>query len=136
MRMLGIDPGTKRIGLALADEETRIALPHRTLERTRLDGAVEEIVRIIAEQSISTVIIGHPLRLDGTRGISARRAEAFAQRIEDATQIPVHLWDERFTSEAAAAGMRQAGVRGRRGREVIDQAAAALILQSYLDAHG
>ena len=82
------------------------------------------------------MIIGHPLRLDGTRGISARRAEAFAERIEEATHLPVLLWDERFTSEAAATGIRQAGVSGRRSREVIDQAAAALILQSYLDAHG
>ena len=136
MRLLGIDPGQKRIGLAIAEPETRIALPHRTLDRQSLNAAVGTICEIIQEKGVDAVVIGHPLRLDGTRGIAARRAEEFAKKINGESGVEVHLWDERYSSEAASRGLRAAGVRGTRSREVIDQAAATLILQSYLDAHG
>ena len=136
MRLLGIDPGQKRIGLAIAEPETRIALPHRTLERQSLNAAVATICEIIREKGVDAVVIGHPLRLDGTRVIAARRAEEFAKKIRGESGVEAHLWDERYSSEAASRGLREAGVRGPRSREVIDQAAATLILQSYLDAHG
>jgi len=134
MRRLGVDPGERRIGLALSDEDGRVAMPLRTVVRQG-DGA--EAVRAIAEEArrseVCEIVVGLPLALDGTEGISARRSRAFAARVGRLASVPVVMWDERLTTAAAERSLREAGVRGKRRREVVDQAAATLLLQTYLD---
>ena len=134
MVFLGVDPGQRRVGLAISDDDARLAFPLETIERESLEALVSRIAEVVTAREVATIVIGHPLRLDGTRGVSARRAEAFARALANRTGIPVELWDERFSTGAAEASLRMSGVSGRRQREVVDQAAAALILQSFLDA--
>ncbi|MGF1464723.1 MAG: Holliday junction resolvase RuvX [Sandaracinaceae bacterium] len=136
MRRLGVDHGTRRIGLAVSDEEGWIASPHRTL--AHVPGASEDAVREVAEEAralgVGEIVVGLPLTLEGREAASARRARAFAERVEAAAGVPVVLWDERLTTAQAERAMREAGVRARDQRKRIDQAAAAVLLQSYIDA--
>lgn len=134
MRRLGIDYGARRIGLAIAEEGTSVALPHRTLESPGAASAVGLVVEAMADLDIAEVIVGLPLRLDGTRGESARRAVRFAEGLGERIEAPVVLWDERLSTRQAEVQLDQRGLSGRDKRRVIDQAAAAVILQSYLDA--
>lgn len=130
-RLLGVDLGTRRIGLALSDPAGTTATPFRTVARSDDDldaGALAEIAR---EEGAQEIVLGLPLRLDGTRGSAAEAAEVFAERLR-ATGLGVHLWDERLTTAEAEKRLR--GMEGRRRRQVVDQVAAAVILQSYLDA--
>jgi len=131
-RILGIDPGTVRLGLALSDPGGRIAAPLATLV---VDGGeVEEIATLVLEHEVETVVVGHPRKLDGTRGDAALAAEALAEQIGARTGLPVDLWDERLTSVQAERGLIAQGAKRRARREGTDRVAAAIILQSYLDA--
>ncbi len=135
MRVLGVDPGQRRVGLAASDDEGTIALPHRTLERGK-DPSVffAELKRAALELEIERVVIGLPLRLDGSEGEAARRARRFADAVEEKLGLPVELWDERLTTVAAERSLGEMGVSGKDRKAVVDQAAATLLLQSYLDA--
>lgn len=136
MQILGIDPGRKRIGLALSDEaEGRLALPFRTVERTKSDvEAARAVKAALEERSIERVVVGLPLRLDGTEGEAARRVRRFIQALEAELGVPVHTIDERLTTVSAERGLRDMGVRADRRKEVVDQSAAAIILQTFLDS--
>ena len=134
MVILGVDPGQRRVGLAISDDEASLAFPLETVERTSLLAVLSRIAAITEEREVRHIVVGFPLRLDGTRGGAARRAEAFAKQVAERTGLEVELWDERFTTASAEESLRRGGVPGRRRRELVDQAAAALILQSYLDA--
>ena len=135
MRMLGVDPGARRIGLALSDEDAQIASPHATVEVQGLERALREVAAIAAELGVERVVVGLPLRLDGGEGEASRRARQFAARLGSLTQLPIVLWDERLTTRSADRALGEAGVRGGKRRQLVDRVAAALILQSYLDAH-
>ncbi len=136
MQILGIDPGRKRIGLALSDEaEGRLALPFRTVERTKSDvEAARAVKAALEERSIERVVVGLPLRLDGTEGEAARRVRRFIQALEAELGVPIHTIDERLTTVSAERGLRDMGVRADRRKEVVDQSAAAIILQTFLDS--
>lgn len=136
MQILGIDPGRKRIGLALSDEaEGRLALPFRTVERTQSDvEAARAVKAALEERSIERVVVGLPLRLDGTEGEAARRVRRFVQALEAELGVPIHTIDERLTTVSAERGLRDMGVRADRRKEVVDQSAAAIILQTFLDS--
>lgn len=150
MRRAGIDPGSVRTGLAIADDEVPIATPLCTVEHRGLEDAVRKVSEVLAQERIEQAVIGLPLSLDGREGEAARKAKLFAQRLEAATQIPVVLWDERLTSTAANRALSEPGYhrdRGSRGRPSrsrrnpnsrergqVDRMAATLILQSYLDS--
>ncbi len=138
MRVLAVDPGERRVGLAATDESGAIALPLRTLHRegesTRTTaGRIAEAARRIGAERI---VMGLPLRLDGSEGLAARRARALGTELNERFGLPVEYWDERWTSVQAEASLRRAGIRGRRRRDVVDQAAATLLLQSWLAARG
>lgn len=134
MRYLGIDLGEKRIGLALSDEDAIIASPLGTVERTGDRAAVREIARIVAEREVGEIVLGLPLRLDGEEGPAAQVAKAFAERLRTEIGRPVHLWDERMTTVLAERAMIEGGARRGERREKRDRVAAALLLQSFLDA--
>lgn len=110
----------------------KVALPLTVLSRS--GDWMAELARIIAERSVDEVVIGLPVRLDGTEGPAAEQARALAEELGSHLGIEVRLVDERLTTAAAQRGLAQAGASARRQRKVVDQAAAALLLQSYLDS--
>jgi len=135
-RIVGIDPGQARIGVAISDEEGSIAFPQETVSAR--GGAAEAARRVqgaLAEEEISLAVVGLPLRLDGSEGEAARRARAFGQTLGAALGVEVVYWDERLTTVAAERSLREMGRRGARQRAVVDQSAATILLQGYLDAN-
>jgi putative Holliday junction resolvase len=133
--MLGVDPGARRIGLAISDDEGEIASPHATVEVRAREQAAREVAEAAASLGVGRIVIGLPLTLEGVEGEAARRTRGFAQQLRALTSIEIVLWDERLSSRAAERALREAGVRGGKRRQTVDRVAAALILQSYLDAH-
>ncbi len=129
---LGIDLGSVRIGLALSDELGWMAHPWQTLSRS--PRSVEEIVKLVMEKKISTIVVGLPRSLNGNYGPAAEQCRAFAQELQQQTQAKVILWDERFTTAMASRQLQEAGRKQKQQRSIIDQAAAQQILQSWIDA--
>ena len=134
MRKLGVDPGMKRVGLSLSDEEGELASPFTTLQRSDDASVVRAIVEHAAKQDVDTIVIGLPLRMNGMEGPEAKRARKFAALVEKESQRKVVLWDERMTTMGAERQLRGSGLSGEKKRARIDEAAATLLLQSYLDA--
>ncbi len=132
MRILGIDHGTVRVGLALSDELGALAHPLETVPEAQ---ALRRIAEVVRERGVTAVVLGLPLRLDGTEGSAAERVRRFlgALRPRLPPDVPVHLRDESLSTVTAAEHLRAAGRRAERQKPVIDQAAAAVILQEYLD---
>jgi putative holliday junction resolvase len=134
MRRLGVDPGQRRVGLAVSDDHGEFASPHKTLLRV----SDVELVRELAEEAralgVGEVVMGLPLRMSGEAGPEAKRAERLARALERVSGLPVVLWDERLTTVGAERQLRGSGLRGEKKKALIDQAAATLLLQSYLDA--
>lgn len=130
--MLGLDLGSKRIGLALSDPEANLAFPAGTLRSTGRRADVAALCELIRERGVSRVVVGHPRHMDGRRGPEAEAAERFADALGQAAEIPVDLLDERWTSVEAERSLREMGHNSRRAREHVDEVAAALILRTYL----
>lgn len=132
-RALGIDYGDARIGLAVSDELRMLAHPLETVQNT--PKALPRIKAVISEKSVDVIVLGLPKNMDGTRGASAEKVEAFATAIR--TEYPgmrVVLWDERLTTVAAQRALHEAGRNARNSRAVLDQVAAQMILQGWLDS--
>lgn len=138
MKVLGIDLGDRRIGLALSDPSGVIALGAGFLEVRSEADALAAIERLVSEKQVDHVVIGFPLTMAGEKGERARITERFVSRLEKRIVAPVTLWDERFTSEAAKRALTDAGPGARRAarkqRGRTDEIAATLLLQSWLDA--
>jgi putative Holliday junction resolvase len=135
VRALGIDPGSKRIGLAVSDRSGTIASPFMVLPRGRSrrhDDA--EIARIVREEEIEVVVVGLPLNMDGSQGASAKAAIADARRLATVVDVPIELHDERRTTVTAEQSMREAGLDAIERRQRVDKVAAAIMLQSWLDS--
>ncbi len=134
MRILGIDYGRRRIGLALSDEDGILASPLPVFARGRSeDRDIVALKALIRSRAASTVVVGHPLHMDGSHGEMAREAEAFADRIRREAGVPVELFDERLTSREADRVMIEANLPRRRRKGLRDSLSAVLILQGYLD---
>lgn len=133
MCVLAIDFGERRIGLAISDPEGRLALPLDTLERTGDRQAQRHIARLVAERGVTSLVVGEPRRLDGSRGSAAERVRGFAQRLAEKTGLPLELVDEALTSVEATARLRDAGVDPRRHPGRVDALAAQILLQEALD---
>lgn len=137
-RVLGIDAGERRVGVALSDETRLLASPVAVLDRRQgLAAVFDALSRLARAEGVEQVVVGLPLDADGSRGRQARRAEQFARIAQRVVGLPVELWDERLSTREAEAILRQQGRNMRRVRErgQIDAVAAAVILQDYLDAH-
>lgn len=131
--VLAIDPGSRRIGVALSDPGGTVALPLTVIS---VDGGhLDRLADLARERGVCRVIVGLPLGMDGSEGPSARRARELTAELRKVMQVPVELVDERLTTVAANRAMAEAGVRSRGRRPVVDKVAAALLLQSYLDGH-
>lgn len=129
---MGIDPGDARIGVASSDPSGLLATPVETVPRG--EGDVARLATLVSEMDVVRVYIGLPRSLSGQEGPAATRVRAFAQEVADRIDpIPVHLQDERLTTVSAEAMLRERGRKGQKRRQVVDQAAAVLILQSALD---
>ncbi|HEX7476484.1 MAG TPA: Holliday junction resolvase RuvX [Polyangiales bacterium] len=134
MRRLGIDPGSVRTGLAVADDEVPVATPLCTITHASSGEAARKVAATIAAEGIGEVVIGLPLAMDGREGQAARRARRFAGQLQGLVSVPVVLWDERLSTACAERALVAQGMRRQARRDVIDQAAATLLLQSYLDS--
>jgi len=135
VRAAAIDLGKVRVGLAVADELGLFAHPRRYLDGGDPGRLVEMLARLAAEEGIEVFVVGLPRSLSGEEGPPARRARQFAQRLERRTGLRVELVDERLTTKEAMSRLRDQNLDGRQARERVDSAAAAILLQSWLDAH-
>ncbi len=134
-RVLGVDVGTVRVGLALSDPTGTLASPLETLRRAKDQADLDRIAALVAEHEVAEVVVGEPRHLSGASGASAEDAAAYSQALADRiSDVPVYLIDERLSTVTAAAHLRQGGIDSRNQRSVIDQAAAVVILQQYLDS--
>lgn len=132
-RVMGLDVGTKTIGIAVSDEGRILASPLRTLSRRSVRRDVDDLEPVLAEREIEAVVVGLPYELDGTEARSARLARQIGEEVRERTGLPVHYVDERFTSVDAERQLIEARVSRQRRKEIIDQQAACIILQSFLD---
>lgn len=134
VRALGIDLGSKRIGIAVSDFSGTVASALTTVHRSssrRHDHAA--IAKLVRDEEAEVVVVGLPLSLDGTSGPAARSAETEARQLASVVGVPVEMYDERFTTVTAERGMREAGLDARQRRKVVDKVAAAVMLQAWLD---
>ncbi|HET9318021.1 MAG TPA: Holliday junction resolvase RuvX [Vicinamibacteria bacterium] len=134
MRVLGLDVGDRRIGVALSDETGVLASPLSTLQRVGPRKDLKAIVALVREHGAGAVVVGLPYNLDGTIGPQAEKVRAFAEALEPAVKVPVRFWDERLTSVEAEEILAEREVPWQRRKGLVDQVAAVLILQGYLDA--
>ena len=132
-RILAIDYGTKRIGISLSDPLRILAQPLPTIKVTNIKQVLGEIGNLISEKGVAEIVIGKPLHLKGTKGDTAEKVDAFIEKLKEKFRLPVHDWDERWTSLAAERTIRELGKKPFKHKEKIDQIAAQLILQSFLD---
>jgi len=135
-RTLAFDYGDRRIGIAVSDPMGMAARPLMTLTRTTWPRDLERIQALIREHEVRRIVVGLPLDMDGRRGVRARVTEAFIEKIKGATGLPVIPWDERLTTVQAERILISGDVRRERRRQVIDQVAAVILLQAYLDSRG
>ena len=135
MRVLGIDLGTRRIGLAVSDEDGRIAFPAGTLERRGKRADFAALCRLVRERGVGCAVVGLPLHMSGRAGPEAEAARAFAAALSEAAGIPVDTLDERWTSVAAHRSLAESGRRvvEKRGKGIVDEVAATLLLSTYLE---
>ena len=132
-RVLGVDVGTVRVGLAVSDPGHVLAQPLSVCAR---EGAEEEIARQVAELDVERIVVGLPIRTDGSHGPEAEAATAFAKGLEQRCELPVEMWDERLSTKQAEAAMRAGGTKAKGQRGKVDKVAAALVLQAFLDHAG
>lgn len=133
-RVLGIDPGERRIGLALSDEMGLLARPFRILPRSSARQAVGAIAALIEQEAVGEIVVGIPVSLSGELGPQALRAQRFVEQLRRSVSVPVRTWNEQFTTAEARRRLLEAGRRMKQRREPVDAVAAAVLLQDYLDA--
>ncbi|MGB4476855.1 MAG: Holliday junction resolvase RuvX [Bacillota bacterium] len=134
MRVLGLDIGDRRIGVAVSDPMGWTAQGVCVIQRTAPEKDLQAINSIVTELGVSCVVCGLPVNMNGTYGPQTEKVASFCELIRDATGLPVELWDERLTTVAAERVLDEAGLTWRKKRRVVDMTAACLILQSYLDS--
>ncbi|WP_298814713.1 Holliday junction resolvase RuvX [Chloroflexus sp.] len=132
--ILGLDVGERRIGVAIGDTGARIAAPVTTIAAHPPERAIARIAHLVAERGVARVVVGLPLTMRGEHGPQAMAVQRFAETLAAAIPCPVELFDERLTSVAAEQMLRNLGLKPAKIRQQIDQVAASIILQDYLDA--
>lgn len=135
-RVLGLDVGAKRIGIAISDPLGITAQGLDTLHRQNKRLDFEKLETIVRKYGVTQIVVGLPLRMSGMEGTQAEKMQLFAEELRKRFQLPVHLWDERLTSAQANRLLRETEMSIKRRGEVVDQMAAVLILQSFMDSRG
>ena len=136
-RIIGLDPGSKTLGIAVSDVTARLASPLETIRRTKFKDDAERLCRIIAEHDVGGMVIGLPISMDGTEGPRCQSVRQFAENLLDVVDLPVAFWDERLSTAAVERFLvKEADMSRKRRAQVIDRAAAAYILQGALDMMG
>ena len=133
-RILGIDYGDRRVGLAVSDPTHVIAQPLTTIIREGSEAWWDQLAAIIAEQEVETIVVGYPRTLKGTSSRQTEAVDRFITRLQDRESLPIYRYDERLTSVAAKKALVQQGIKTGHRKEMVDRTAAALILQDYLDS--
>jgi len=133
MRVLGLDLGDRRIGIAVSDETGTVAQGRGVYLRRGEEEALSHLAELCRRERVETIVVGLPLNMDSSEGVQARKARAFARALADRTGLPVELLDERLTTAEADRVLKEAGLRERKRRRVRDELAAVLILQAWLD---
>jgi putative Holliday junction resolvase len=132
-RFLGLDPGDARVGVAISDELGMLAHPLETIEVRKTD-PVARVAELAVEKSIAAIVVGVPRNMDGSFGPAAEKSRAFIEALKARVSCRVVPWDERLTTVSAQRAMRDAGRKAKDQRKVVDQAAAQILLQNWLDA--
>ncbi len=132
-RLIGIDPGTKTIGLALSDAGRSIATPLETIKRKKFKIDAVRLLELCAEHTVCGLVIGLPLNMDGSEGPRVQATRAFARNLAEITDIPLTFWDERLSTAAVTRTLLEADTSRARRAEVVDKMAAAFILQGFLN---
>ncbi len=132
-RLMGLDLGSKTIGLALTDVTLTVASPLETIRRTKFSADVARLLALAAEHQVGGFVIGLPVNMDGTEGPAAQSARAFARNLEKLSPLPLAFWDERMSTAAVTRTLIEADTSRARRAEVVDKMAAAYILQGALE---
>ena len=132
-RLLGIDPGKNRIGLAISDEDKLVSTPLKTISKKNNSNFIDEIKEIILQNNIKGIVIGNPINMDGSIGPSAQSAKDFAEYLSNNISIPVSMWDERLSSQGAFNLSSNLDINVSKKVEKLDQNAASFILQGAID---
>src|SRR5688572_4997874 len=135
VHILGLDVGTVRVGVALSDPLGMTAQPLEVIHR-RKTNTVQRIVQLIAEYEVERLVVGNPLKLSGEEGQASAAVDSFVEDLKKEVKLPIDTWDERLSTAQAERQMIAAGARRETRKDNIDKVAAAIILQSYLDARG
>jgi len=134
MRILGLDPGSKRVGVAISDELKMIAQPVEFIPAMPFEELEKRIVQFVEEQDVDTIIVGMPRNMDGSYGPAAEKSKAFMEKLRSIVSVPIREWDERLTSTQANRILIDGNVSRAKRKEKVDKMAAAILLQSFLDA--
>ena len=134
MRILAIDHGTKRMGIALSDELGMIAQPLKFIEAEPFAKFLDRVKEILREKQVELILVGMPRNMDGSYGPAALKVQEFVAVLKDAVTIPIKTLDERLTSVQAHRFLTEAEVRGRQRKDKVDKSAAAILLQNYLES--
>ena len=133
MRFMGLDFGGKSIGIALSDETGLIASPRETLRRASLEKDIQHLTELARQEGVEEILVGMPFSLDGSEGPQAKKVLAFIHALQQGSGIHVTPWDERLSTVAAQRALLEGNVSRARRKKVVDQVAAAIVLQGYLD---
>ena len=136
MRILAIDHGSKRMGIAVSDELKMIAQPLEFIPAEPLAGFLTRLKELIRDQQVELILVGLPRNMDGSYGPAAQKVQDFVAALKGALTVPIKTWDERLTSAQANRLLIQGNVRREKRKEKVDKMAAAILLQSYLDSLG
>lgn len=134
MRILGLDVGDRRVGVAISDPTEIIASPLTVITRDNDSAAISAIVQLVSQYDVKRIVVGLPYSLDGSIGHQANKVKDFVQKLSQSTSTGIELWDERWSTIAAESMLSEAGNKNARERSRRDDAAAAYILQGYLDS--
>ena len=134
MRIMALDVGDKKIGVAVSDSLLNIAQPRPTLQRKDLQSDLSRLRELAEGDDVQQIVVGNPVHMDGRESRQSNKVQRFARQVSKALGLPVVFWDERLTSFAAEQQLEELGMSWRKRRQYVDQVAAILILQSYLDS--
>ncbi len=132
MKIMAVDYGDARTGLAACDRTEFLASPLGVIHEYNFDRCVQQVAYAVEEYQIGKVVVGHPKNMDGSEGDRAKKCELFAKKLRALVSVPVVLWDERRTTVTAHQYLNETNTRGKKRKDVVDEVAATIILESYL----